>query len=180
VKAGKVKGLDPGSPLRSNTALIVHARLEELLSLADSALDPGASVAQHDMRIAAKRLRYVLEITGGCFGREAKVARGAAKKLQSMLGDIHDCDVMSPRVQEQIEHLRADDVRALLVRVDDEPDLDPALLRGAPNRNAYRGLELLAVHLEARRALLYERFVKLWRSQLAAGVWADLDRAVRP
>ena len=51
------------------------------------------------MRIAAKRLRYVLEITESCFGEEAVAARRAVKDLQSVLGDIHDCDVMLPRVE---------------------------------------------------------------------------------
>ena len=51
------------------------------------------------MRIAAKRLRYVLEITESCFGEEAVAARRAAKELQTILGDIHDCDVMLPRVE---------------------------------------------------------------------------------
>ena len=58
------------------------------------------------MRIAAKRLRYVLEITESCFGEEAVAARRAARELQSVLGDIHDCDVMLPRVEE-IPALRA-------------------------------------------------------------------------
>ena len=51
------------------------------------------------MRIAAKRLRYVLEITESCFGAEADAARRAVKDLQGVLGDIHDCDVMLPRVE---------------------------------------------------------------------------------
>ena len=51
------------------------------------------------MRIAAKRLRYVLEITSTCFGAEAVAARGAAKELQAVLGEIHDCDVMLPRAE---------------------------------------------------------------------------------
>ncbi|MEX2108779.1 MAG: CHAD domain-containing protein [Solirubrobacterales bacterium] len=99
MKARRVKGLDPSKPLRGNAALILRTRLDELRSFADDALEPGAVEAQHDMRIAAKRLRYVLEITGFCFGAEAETARGAAKDLQSVLGGIHDCDVMLPRAE---------------------------------------------------------------------------------
>jgi CHAD domain-containing protein len=97
VKAREVKGLDPQAPLRPNAACIVATRLAELLSLSGPALDPAAAEAQHDLRIAAKRLRYVLEVAGPCFGPEAEAACKAAKEMQGVLGEIHDCDVMLPR-----------------------------------------------------------------------------------
>lgn len=96
MKAREVEGLDPTEPLRPNAIRIVLTRLDELRSFASAALEPSAAMAQHDMRIAAKRLRYVLEIVSPCFGPEAEAARDAAKRLQSVLGDIHDCDVMLP------------------------------------------------------------------------------------
>jgi CHAD domain-containing protein len=105
MKARGVEGLDPAAPLRPNAARIVRTRLDELRSFLPTALEPAAAEAQHDMRIAAKRLRYVLEITGPCFGEEAIAARDAAKRLQGLLGDIHDCDVMLPRAW-GIESLR--------------------------------------------------------------------------
>lgn len=97
MKARRVEGLEPAAPLRANAARIVRTRLDELRSFAPIALEPPASQTQHDMRIAAKRLRYVLEIVGPCFGPEAGAARDAAKRLQGVLGEIHDCDVMLPR-----------------------------------------------------------------------------------
>ncbi len=106
MKARKVEGLDPSAPLGPNAARIVQTRLEELRALGDLALAPGASEAQHDMRIAAKRLRYVLEIVAPCFGEEAGVARKVAKELQTALGDLHDCDLMLARI-EGIESLEA-------------------------------------------------------------------------
>lgn len=99
MKARKVKGLKPGEPLRANAARIVAVRLEELRALAVEAVEPGAETAQHDMRIAAKRLRYALEIVEPCFGPAAAEARLAAKELQGVLGEIHDCDVMLPKVE---------------------------------------------------------------------------------
>lgn len=102
MKPRGVEGLDPRAPLRPNAARIVRTRLDELGGFADEALAPDADAIQHDMRIAAKRLRYVLEIVGPCIGEEAKAARDAAKQMQSVLGDLHDCDLMLPRV----EHIR--------------------------------------------------------------------------
>ena len=106
MKARGVKKLDPAKPLRRNAARIVRTRLDELRSFADDALDPSAATAQHDMRIAAKRLRYVLEIVEDCFGADAVAARQGAKRLQAVLGEIHDCDVMLP-LAEGIESLQA-------------------------------------------------------------------------
>jgi CHAD domain-containing protein len=99
MKARKVRGLKPGEPLRANAGRIVSVRLEELRDLAVEAVEPGAETAQHDMRIAAKRLRYALEIVEPCFGEPATVARLAARELQDILGEIHDCDVMLPKVE---------------------------------------------------------------------------------
>jgi CHAD domain-containing protein len=98
VKARAIDGLDPGGPLSLNIARIVSVRLEELCGFADAALAPEAGEAQHDMRIAAKRLRYLLEIFAPCLGGEAEAARHAVKRLQSVLGDLHDCDLMLAKV----------------------------------------------------------------------------------
>jgi CHAD domain-containing protein len=99
VKARKIAGLDPAAPLRPNARRIVATRLEELHFLAEEALVPDAAEAQHDLRIAAKRLRYALEIIGSCIGASAEPARHAAKEIQSVLGDLHDCDVILPQVE---------------------------------------------------------------------------------
>jgi hypothetical protein len=178
LKARKVKKLDPAAPLDQNAAKIVRTRVDELRSFAPEALDPGATEAQHHMRIAAKRLRYVLEVTGFCFGAPAQTARGRARDLQDLLGEMHDCDVMLPRVQAEVERLRGEDARALLLGAADADDLDPGLVAHAPNRTVYRGLELLTVHLRARRALLFERFRQLWQAEVSKKTWAKLERAL--
>jgi CHAD domain-containing protein len=98
VKARAIKGLDPSAPLDANAARMVKTRLKELRSFVPAALAPSAEREQHDMRIAAKRLRYILEISGFCFGAPGRRAEAAARELQDVLGEIHDCDVMAPRV----------------------------------------------------------------------------------
>jgi hypothetical protein len=63
VKARRVKRLDPAAPLADAAERIVRTRLDELCALAPAAQDPDDTRAAHDLRIAAKRLRYVLEAT---------------------------------------------------------------------------------------------------------------------
>jgi hypothetical protein len=177
LKAKQVRKLDPTEPLLDNTARIVRVRVDELRSFAPAALHPECADEQHDMRIAAKRLRYVLETTGFCFGSAADAARRRARDIQAVLGDLHDCDVMLPRVADHVERLRSEDAEAIRERASGR-DLDPALVATAPHRTAYRGLEVLAVHVEARRGLLFDRFVGLWGELERARTWERLERAI--
>jgi hypothetical protein len=177
VKARPVKKLDPSRPLGENAARIVKVRLDEMLDFAPRALD-GKTKAQHDMRIAAKRLRYVLEVTGFCFGRPADTARRRARDLQDILGEIHDCDVMLPRVRRHLKELQRTDAAAVRQRAGQAPDLDPRLAAQAPHRTAYRGLDVFAVYLEARRELLDDRFIAFWQLQEQTGTWKRLERSV--
>jgi CHAD domain len=176
MKAQRVKKLDPATTLAENSARIVLVRLDELRSFAAKALEPDKRKAQHDMRIAAKRLRYVLEITELCFGRPATIARRQARELQDVLGELHDCEVMLPRVERHVAELRDADAEALRVRAAGAPDLEAELAARAPNRTLYRGLEVLTVYLEARQRILHDRFRALWAQQERAGVWDRLER----
>jgi hypothetical protein len=178
MKAKPVRKLDPEGPLVENAARIVRMRLDEMRSFAPAALHPEFADEQHDLRIAAKRLRYVLETTGFCFGGPADTARRRARDIQDVLGDLHDCDVILPRVAKQVDRLRAEDAEAIRERAGAVEDLDPALVAGAPHRTAYRGLEVLAVHAEAKRALLFDRFVELWSGLERDRTWERLERAI--
>jgi hypothetical protein len=177
MKARTVKGLDPHGTLAENAARIVRVRLDELRSFAPKALEPHRSRPQHDMRIAAKRLRYVLETTEFCLGRSAQTARRRARDLQDLLGELHDCDVILPRIHEHLAALKEADARAVRERAGDAPDLEPRLAARAGHRRSYRGLEVLAVYVRARRALLFDRFREFWAEQERAGTWDRLERA---
>ncbi len=179
MKARRVKRLDPTRPLAENAARIVRVRLRELRSFAPKALRPGAVKQQHDMRIAAKRLRYVLEVTEICFGQPGREARRRARELQGILGELHDCDVMIPRVERHLARLRDADAAAVRRLAGDADDLDPGLAARAPHRTSYRGLEMLLVYLEARRGLLFERFRAFWAERERAGTWDRLERAAK-
>jgi hypothetical protein len=178
MKARKVRKLDPEMPLADAAERILRVRVDELHSFTPRALDPSEQRALHDMRIAAKRLRYLLELTHPFFGVYARTAGKHARQLQDLLGEIHDCDVMLPLVRDHLRALRADDAAELRRMAGDAEDLDPTLAARAPHRHAYRGLETLIVHLEARRELLFARFLDRWRDLQRQGFRARLEHAL--
>jgi len=179
VKARRVKGLRPSGTLADNLELIVATRLDELCSFVPRALDPRRVRELHDMRIAAKRLRYILEVGAEpCFGPYAQVAIKRAKELQDLLGEIHDCDVQLPRVHAIHDELRAVDAIEARARAGNAGDLDPTLASGTPHAEAWRGLETLRIYLEARRGLLFERFLQMWRDLERDGFRARLQYAI--
>lgn len=153
MRARKVKGLKPGMRLDDAAQRIVAVRLDELCAFMPAAADPGEVETLHDMRIAAKRLRYVLELTDFCFGPYGAKAAKRAKQLQDLIGEIHDCDVTLPRVT------------ALRATVADD---DPA----AP------GLDAIASRLRARRDALFADFLTLWRKLSREGFRARLEYAI--
>jgi hypothetical protein len=170
VKARKVKGLAPEAPLAENAERIVRTRLDELCGFMPQAADPDEVVALHDMRIAAKRLRYVLEVTGPVFGPYASTAVKLTRDLQDLLGEIHDCDVQLPEVTAFLAGLVDEDAAAA--------GRSPSDLARTPNRRSYAGLVALQVHLRARRRALFEDFLAMWRDLERKGYAARLAFAV--
>jgi CHAD domain-containing protein len=167
MKARRVKKLDPAKPLADNAERIIRVRLAELCSFMPAARDPAQVEALHDMRIAAKRLRYILEITGPCFGEYAQDAVRSVKALQDLLGEIHDCDVQIPHVQERLREAVDEDVAHMARAGAGAEDLDAGALATAPHHDAYSGLVGLIAYLHARREVLFAQFLE---------VWTDLER----
>ncbi len=181
MKAKKVKGLEPDGPFADNARRIVRVRVDELYALAPKALDVDRPRKLHDLRIAAKRLRYVLEIARPALGPGATDGLRTAKALQELLGDIHDCDEMLPRVRAHAERMRDDDVQELRRRAGrNARDLKPALASTRDGAERDRGLETLAAHLAARRQVLFARFEREWIRLEARDFRSTLLEAISP
>jgi CHAD domain-containing protein len=71
---------------------IILDRLKELEKLSNSLYRPLKVEPLHDMRIAAKRLRYAIELFRECWGDDIAPFATEAARLQTSLGDLHDCD----------------------------------------------------------------------------------------
>jgi CHAD domain len=177
VKAGRVKGLRPGTRLGDAAHRIAAQRVADMLQFDEAVRDPANVRELHDLRIAAKRLRYTLEVLGSALGAPAAAAEDEARALQDLLGEIHDCDVLGPRLLHELAQLAAADAEALAALCEGDPDAAPRVLRNAPGRALRHGVDALAVGVAARRSVLYGRFLERWTALLAGSLLTDLTHA---
>ena len=92
----EAKSLEPGDYsefVRAQLGRHILCRLEAMLPYEDSLKDPEDRQRHHAMRIAAKRLRYTVEIAKPVYVPALDDVITAVKKVQTLLGDVHDCDV---------------------------------------------------------------------------------------
>ena len=138
-KALPLYAVNSQASLRSNAPLMLHTRLEELYQFAPYISDPAAVHELHNMRIAAKRLRYTLEVFAPCFsGKDFDKVYTQAKSIQEQIGEIHDRDVRGPLLQSFLDSHAAH-----------RPEIRP-------------GLERLIQTQQAERADLYAKFITYW------------------
>ena len=71
----------------------ILSRVAALREYADSLADAQDVERHHAMRIAAKRLRYTLEIAAPAYAGRLDEGIATVKQLQTLLGALHDCDV---------------------------------------------------------------------------------------
>ncbi len=71
----------------------VTASLRELCDLGACVYEPFNVEKLHEMRIAAKRLRYAVELFTACWGDSIAPFAVEIAQMQSFLGEVHDCDV---------------------------------------------------------------------------------------
>jgi CHAD domain-containing protein len=96
--------------------VVILGRLKELEKLSVGLFQPFEIETLHDMRIAAKRLRYAIELFQQCWRRSISGYAKRTARIQTALGDVHDCDVwmesvgkeiLSARKQKQSERVAA-------------------------------------------------------------------------
>jgi len=92
-KPGKRRGAARAVSFRQAGREVVLARLDDLQSLSDSLHHPFDVEPIHQMRIAAKRLRYAMELFAPCWGGRLAPCADEVSEMQAALGELHDCDI---------------------------------------------------------------------------------------
>src|SRR5215218_1226053 len=143
--------VDPFEPFAVAAARIVRRRADELFAHREGVLDTSDIERVHDMRVASRRLRAVLEIFAPCFPQgDFKTALRDVKALADALGERRDPDV----------HIEAMEAFERDIQATNRPGID-ALVARLRDRQA-RGNEALAAALQvAREHELYTRLHSL-------------------
>jgi CHAD domain-containing protein len=100
--------VDPFEPYALAAARIVRVRADELFEHSENVLDTSDIERVHDMRVASRRLRAVLEIFAPCFPQgDFKTVLRDVKALADALGERRDPDVHIEDMEELEKHVMA-------------------------------------------------------------------------
>ena len=118
----------------------------------------------HAMRIAFKRLRYTLELFNPIYNEELKPHIKTIKRGQSLLGDLHDCDVW----EEFLE--------TFLVKERGRTEKYFGDLQGYDAIES--GVRSFLAERRGRREGLRVEFLDFWAKQTKRDAWGELRRFV--
>jgi len=94
--------VDPFTSIAFFAGGAIMERAQTLGELLPRAVREEESEAQHQLRIAVKKMRYRLEIMAPLLGSGYEELHAALKGYQDVLGKLHDIDVFSQMVQQRL------------------------------------------------------------------------------
>ncbi|HEU4563418.1 MAG TPA: CHAD domain-containing protein [Gemmatimonadaceae bacterium] len=142
--------------LAAACAELLREHAGELRARLDAVAEEEDEAAAHRARIAGKRLRYLLEPLSDAAPEAVELVE-ALKRLQDLLGDLHDAHVFTGELTTALEEAVAERARAEAA----------AALAGsppprAPGRDPRAGLVALARRLRERSGRAFEAAEREW------------------
>jgi CHAD domain-containing protein len=116
------------------------------------------------MRISAKHLRYTMEIFESLYGDQIKPFISQVKRLQDLLGSIHDADVWMEMIP-------------IFIKQEEQR----IIAYFGHNRSLRRLLPGLKAFRENRKAIRnqdYKSFILLWQKTLDEDIWEKLETLI--
>lgn len=140
----------------------IQDRLDKFLAFDSITAQPEKIEELHQMRIAAKRLRYTIEVFAPLYNSRIKPHLNAVKEAQEILGEIHDCDVWAEALPRFIEEERR--------RTIDYWGSAKPMSRIIP------GIQILNEDRHKARWEQYALFQEKWLAWKQEGLWSELSR----
>jgi hypothetical protein len=177
-RAWAVEDVDPDAPVIDNARRVLAVRIAEFYSFEPIVSHAELSVALHDMRISAKRLRYTLELFRPQFGKAGERQIERVKAIQELLGTLHDHDVRIELIGDELSQLMVEQSRQTRTDIaeasaDELAAIAAAALRPPPD-DPRRGLIALLGREHAARRATYAQFRELWDTYAGDGMRRDL------
>jgi CHAD domain-containing protein len=116
------------------------------------------------MRIAVKRLRYTMELFKPLYEGALDRVIEAIKQVQTLLGDVHDCDVWITQLDKMLQKQSKRFVRYYR--------------HAGPLVQLQAGLDFLKRDRRRRRDELFSTLVQFWHEQTEAGLWDELAEVI--
>jgi CHAD domain-containing protein len=150
-------GREKSGKLYQRAQKTITSRTAGLLVYEQWVSDPDAVTRHHEMRIAAKRLRYTLEAFNRLYSGTLKSSHRKVRALQDILGMLHDCDVwigyLTGFLEEPLGTIR-------------------------PGETGRPGISRLLEDRKRERVRLYRTFVEMWNGMRDAHVFETLEEKV--
>lgn len=144
---------------------VIQHRLEELLAYQQFVDQPHMAEQLHEMRIAAKRLRYTFEIFAPCWSDRLDRPLRKVKRLQTQLGELHDMDMWIEKLPRFLEDERERHVE-FHGRLTGFSRLRP-------------GIEDLLEYCIGERLKAYEQFRGTWEKLFKQKFWPKLRKILK-
>jgi CHAD domain-containing protein len=142
----------------------IRDRKEDLVACEKSLDDPEDILGHHQVRIAAKRLRYTLEISNRVYGGRLADFITAFKQVQSLLGDVHDCDVWVQDIDGFVEQERLATIEYYG--------------HDRPFNRLKPGLLLIREDRAKHRRQVFGELLEYWKGRDAEHFWSALQDAL--
>jgi CHAD domain-containing protein len=150
----------PGAAARRHAVKMVRKRLKKLMAESPGLESAEHSQQHHAMRIAAKRLRYTLELAKPHRSQELDDIADMIKRLQTLLGEIHDCDVWA----EQLDAFARTEAEQIHVFFGDSRRFNRLM----------PGIDYLRKERKARRQQCFDELSGFWRELAEKHIWERL------
>lgn len=177
-RGGKGKGWKDRGTLHEMAQRICVRRIADLYGLEPAVHDLARTEDLHRMRIAAKRLRYSMEIFREVLGPKIEDRIDAVKAIQEKIGQIHDADVLIDLLRARLDWLAGQErVRLQAIAADpggaeERRARVQAALHATQEVDPRLGVLVLLGRTQQERAKLHTGFVRWWDRHQANGLRA--------
>ena len=170
-------GANIHAALTENAARLITKRLDALFEYESCLDDAGAVTPHHAMRIAAKKLRYTMDIFQAAVMANLPdatpfvTALEAVKALQEHLGQMHDADVLAPQLAVYLAKMLQDGYAG---QSKDTPRVGVHCV----SFDACEGIVILCRETAARRDASFDALKAAWSDLKSSDVFTGLRAAL--